>query len=134
MQTDTKTTIYHPEPCPDCGGRLFLTTTKKGLGYICENIYEYSCMGNAGAHEDGSPKSIPGTRYIRALRRLWHHLVDPLWKQYPGERALVVREKIYKFMQQSFGQEHDFHVGELNEEQLHKAINIAQTTLRRRFQ
>lgn len=130
----------HEYPCPDCGGRLILSLTAKGLGYICENKdTEMKCKGNAGAHDDGRPMGTPGTREVRVLRTQLHYLFDPLWKQHRGPRAMQVREQMIAFMKNEFVQleeiheDEEFHFANLDERQLGIALKIVQTKLRRRF-
>lgn len=126
------------KPCADCGGRLLLSLTEAGLGYICENRIRTGCMGNLGAYPDGSPMGIPGTGFERALRTTCHMLVDQLLLSY---RDKDEKEKeAYEILRYEFVQEgrlddgQEFHFGNLLEEDLRIAMKLIKTKLKRRLE
>lgn len=129
--TTTRMGSVHPDPCVECGGRLYLGTTRAGIGYICENLFTpMKCLGNAGANPDGSPMGTPATQNVRMLRTLIHYQLDPLWTQYGGEKGRQKRRELYVFMSEKLAAlgllagDEEFHLANLNEEQLKAALNI----------
>lgn len=136
MIDDTQTELVpigtaHPLPCPEDGGRLLLSLTQAGLGYICENKFRTGCHGNAGANADGTPMGIPGNEEVRTLRNLAHQLFDPIWQNALDKDK--TRREMIEFMRQEMHIEGEFHFSNLQEQELHTAIKIIQTTLKRRF-
>lgn len=71
--------------CAECGGPMELRETMKHTYrdgrprkfYGCSRYP--ACKGTVGAHPDGRPLGVPGTREVKALRHELHTLAGQIW-------------------------------------------------------
>jgi len=109
--------------CPDCGAPMVLRDSKYGLFYGCATFPE--CRSTHGAHEDGTPLGIPGTKEVKLARIAAHSAFDELWKS-----GSMPRRKAYRWMAHAMeltGEES--HIGRFDEEQCKKLIEKVQEEL-----
>jgi len=93
----------HPELCPDCRGLLVLRWNDRyGPYYGCSRYPD--CKGNAGAHPDGYPSSIPAGKRVKNARVVAHKVLDA-WRK--GRK--MNRLQAYVWLKQKFGK--DTHIG-----------------------
>ena len=119
----------HPEPCPDCGGRLLLGVSHGRLQYRCEKV---NCSGNSGADESGKPLGTPIDKWGRRKRWELHSIIDPYWDDPFGSywANSEVRSMIYQYFglyQELVNGDEGFHIASLNHDQLDFALEVART-------
>lgn len=81
-------------PCPDCGAKLVLRSSKFGPFYGCSKFP--ACRAAHGAHADGRPLGIPADAATKKMRMAAHEAFDRLWKRPHG---VMNRGQAYRWMQ-----------------------------------
>jgi zinc-finger-containing domain len=113
----------HPDPCPECGGKLILEYGRKyGPYYRCE---DRGCEGAAGAHRDGKPLGRAAPKAVRELRTRAHELVAILQQQKHWSRS-----ELYAWMIKLFGTEERGHISNMFEPELRLLFREAQKELK----
>jgi ssDNA-binding Zn-finger/Zn-ribbon topoisomerase 1 len=110
--------------CPDCGALMVLRNSRHGPFYGCSSYPE--CTATHGAHPDGSPLGIPGTREVKDARIAAHAAFDAFWRG-----AGMTRKQGYAWLQDRLGMIPDAcHIGRFDAatcEQVIEAVKEAQT-------
>lgn len=119
----------HPDPCPRCNSKLILRPTRFGPAYLCEN-YGKPCNGSASAHKNGEPLGTAVDKGTKAIRVLVHNMLDPYWKFRPD--SAEERTRLYCFMTEQMKMD-EFHIGQLDIEQLRIALKIIQREVPKYF-
>jgi len=83
--------------CGDCGSKMILRESPRGLFYGC-STYPV-CMSIHGAHPDGKPKGTPGNRATKKARIEAHAIFDRIWK----EKLVKNRGAAYHWMMKTLG-------------------------------
>jgi hypothetical protein len=80
-----------------------------------------TCKATHGAHPDGTPLGIPGTRDEKAARRSAHAAIDVIWQS-----GRMNRGGVYAWLERSMQlPKGEGHVGRFNVEQCEQAIQLA---------
>lgn len=113
-------------PCPECHGSLRLRPSKHGFFYGCSR-YPH-CRATHGAHPDGAPKGVPGTKADRRARMLAHQEFDKLWRLpglLKGESEGYRRKSAYGAFRSDLPHL-PLHIAEMNEAQALELVEWAQ--------
>jgi len=82
--------------CPDCGALMVLRKSQHGPFYGC--TCWPNCAATHGAHPDGTPLGIPGTREVKDARIAAHAAFDAFWRG-----AGMTRKRGYAWLQDLLG-------------------------------
>ncbi len=111
-----------PHPCPLCGRRLRLKSSRWGLYYGCDGFPH--CKVTHGAHANGEPLGIPADHATRKLRCRVHDEFDTLWK--PPD-ATMTRGTAYRQLATLLDLTRDeCHIGRFDAATCKKAIEAIQ--------
>jgi len=107
--------------CPDCTAVMRLRRSRFGPFYGCSRWPD--CEGTHGAHDDGSPKGVPGDAATRQARIRAHDAFDQLWK--PRGRGPMSRGAAYRWMRRAMGlSAAKAHIGNFNTTQCERLVQL----------
>lgn len=106
--------------CADCGHGMVLRRSAHGPFYGCSRFPD--CRATHGAHPDGQPLGVPGTRATKDARISAHAVFDRLW-----ENGQMSRSQAYAWMRDATGFSHIARLDESQCAELIRAIEARGT-------
>lgn len=113
--------------CPECGAVMTLKDSRYGKFYGC--VRWPNCDCTHGAHEDGSPKGVPGDKATRQARIRAHAEFDQVWRELKKAGVKGARKKAYRWLRDRLGVGKDeCHIALFDEATCERVIQLCQNS------